>query len=341
MEREILLIFEKSQMADMLIRDLTSKGYIVKQIWNKEQINELTDDKNIGVVVADIETSQKNGMELIKYYKDINKNAHVIALSDTGKINEILYFINKISAFRVYEFPLDIELVLLPAVEEAFNSYEINRLNTKSENEERENNQLLKIQAEKIKNIVETRQDSVDYLITLADEMMQCNCLMMDGISDEDKVKLLNFQKNIIKFQIKFALHKELTIVQMRELMIKMYSDGAKKQIVGFKYNIEDIYKSKNVNDMNYIICIIIYYISLISIEYKIIVTISYQDAASFSVEAKLKFIDQMLDQKGQGNKLTASYNRIIDTIIGSLTEKYNKKYDEDCLVFTMEMRKE
>ena len=119
----ILLVDDEDVVRGLLKLLLTSSGYEVWEASDGNRVNELYERYRPDLVVIDIIMPDKEGLEVIKELRRIDRNAKIIAMSGggTGKAENYLLLAKKLGArytlskpFRNEDFLRAVRLALAP-----------------------------------------------------------------------------------------------------------------------------------------------------------------------------------------------------------------------------------
>jgi len=119
--RKILVIDDEQSIRRMLIRVLSSEGFIVKEAVNGLEALKRLREENYSLVLLDLKMPILNGIETLKKIKDNDSNLPVIMMSAYGSISEAVEAM-KLGALDYLVKPFDIEELKI-IVERAIKEY--------------------------------------------------------------------------------------------------------------------------------------------------------------------------------------------------------------------------
>ncbi len=86
---KILLCEDQINILNLLTLQLEKKGYIITKATNGKIALDLFENSKFDLVITDIMMPVLNGLDLLKYIREINQDIPVIILSALGEINDL------------------------------------------------------------------------------------------------------------------------------------------------------------------------------------------------------------------------------------------------------------
>ncbi|MFQ6082246.1 MAG: sigma-54-dependent transcriptional regulator [Candidatus Aminicenantia bacterium] len=105
---KILVVDDEKSILDLLQMVFKKQGYIIKTAMSSQRALEIIDDQEIDLIISDIKMPGMNGLELLKYVKQIDTTLPVIMITAYGSTRDAVEAL-KAGALDYIVKPFDIE----------------------------------------------------------------------------------------------------------------------------------------------------------------------------------------------------------------------------------------
>ncbi|HBY57866.1 MAG TPA: two-component system response regulator [Candidatus Atribacteria bacterium] len=153
--RKILVVDDEQNIRRMLVRVLSSEGFIVKEAINGLETLKKLEEENYSLILLDLRMPGLNGIETLRKIKEYDLNLPIIMMSAYGSITEAVEAM-KLGAIDYLIKPFDIEELKI-IVERAIRQYELKVENIyyREEEEKRFNFEEIIGKSNSIKRVLE------------------------------------------------------------------------------------------------------------------------------------------------------------------------------------------
>lgn len=196
MERHILIVDDEVRILNALERLLEyQQGYFVYRAESAEEgLSVLAKTPQIGVVLSDQRMPGMSGTEFLKQVRKINNHIVRIILSGYSELNTIIHAINEGAIFKFLMKPWDDNL-LLDAISESFEYYEIFHQNQLLTEQLQHTNALLSQFNDQLQKQVELKTHDLELHVAslkIYQELLEQFPFGVIGLDDELHVVLEN-----------------------------------------------------------------------------------------------------------------------------------------------------
>lgn len=106
---EILVVDDHGDVRSLLTEWLNRRGFLAWEAGSLEEAVSLSEKHNFQVLLADLNLVEKDGLELVRRFRENGNHAHVCIMSSLDALEERAEEIEAAQVFQVFPKPLDLE----------------------------------------------------------------------------------------------------------------------------------------------------------------------------------------------------------------------------------------